>query len=47
MNRRGAKNAKDGKTKAITTEAQRHRGNAEKSINRKGAKAQRKAAKNF
>jgi hypothetical protein len=27
--------------------AQRRRGNAEKSDNRKGAKAQRKAAKNF
>jgi hypothetical protein len=35
------------RTKAITAEAQRRRGNAEKGINRKGAKAQRKAAKNF
>jgi hypothetical protein len=34
------------RSKAITAEAQRRRGNAEKSYNRKGAKAQRKAAKN-
>jgi hypothetical protein len=33
--------------KAITAEAQGRRGNAEKGYNRKGVKAQRKAAKNF
>ncbi|HET8610851.1 MAG TPA: hypothetical protein VFM11_14050 [Burkholderiales bacterium] len=36
-----------GKAKTITAEAQGRRGNAGKSYNRKGAKAQRKAAKNF
>ncbi|HET8608167.1 MAG TPA: hypothetical protein VFM11_00350, partial [Burkholderiales bacterium] len=35
------------RTKAVTAEAQRRGRNAGESYNRKGAKAQRKAAKNF
>jgi hypothetical protein len=49
LNRQDAKGAKEkqGKNSTATAEAQRRGGNAEKGINRKGAKAQRKPAKNF
>jgi hypothetical protein len=46
MNRQDAKEKQVKKTTA-TAEAQRRRGNAEKSNNRKDAEAQRKAARNF